>query len=534
MRAELEAITTGFNLLPTLTGNGYKVVMVNSAGTALIASSALQSLAITSSTIDGTPIGATTAAAGTFTTLTATSISIGGATIATTTGVQTLTNKTISGSNNTLSNIANSSLTNSSVTIGSTSLSLGASSTTLAGLTSVTSTAFVGALTGNADTVTNGVYTSGSYSNPSWITTLAGSKISGNISGNAANVTGTIAIASGGTGATSASAARAALLPSFTGNAGKAVVVNATATDIEYITLAGTGTVTSVAVSGGTTGLTTSGGPITAAGTITLAGTLAVGNGGLGLTTIAALSIPVANSLNTYTTVTATAGQSVRINAGGTAWEAFTPSTSSGTVSSVSWTGGIVSVANPTTTPAFTIAGTSGGVPYFSSTSGWASSGLLAANAIVLGGGAGAAPVTTTTGSGVVTALASAANATNGFTTTNGTATLSNKRIDPRNVVAASASSLTPDVSVGDIYAYTALAATLTINAPVGTPTDGDKLIFRILDNGTPQTLTWNGTYTVVGTILPTTTVASKTTYVGCIYNANNTRWDVVAVSTQV
>ena len=39
-------------------------------------------------------------------------------------------------------------------------------------------------------TVTNGVYTSGSYSNPTWITSLAGSKISGDITGNAANITG--------------------------------------------------------------------------------------------------------------------------------------------------------------------------------------------------------------------------------------------------------------------------------------------------------------------------------------------------------
>ena len=44
------------------------------------------------------------------------------------------------------------------------------------------------------------------------------------------------------------------------------------------------GTVSSVAVSGGTTGLTTSGGPITASGTITIAGTLVTANGGTGLT----------------------------------------------------------------------------------------------------------------------------------------------------------------------------------------------------------------------------------------------------------
>jgi len=49
----------------------------------------------------------------------------------------------------------------------------------------------------------------------------------------------------------------------------------------------GSGTVTSVNVSGGTTGLTTSGGPITTSGTITLAGTLDVDNGGTGATTAA-------------------------------------------------------------------------------------------------------------------------------------------------------------------------------------------------------------------------------------------------------
>lgn len=54
-----------------------------------------------------------------------------------------------------------------------------------------------------------------------------------------------------------------------------------------WTSLAASGTVTSVNVSGGTTGLTFSGGPITSGGTITLAGTLAAANGGTGATTAA-------------------------------------------------------------------------------------------------------------------------------------------------------------------------------------------------------------------------------------------------------
>lgn len=69
---------------------------------------------------------------------------------------------------------------------------------------------------GNAATVTNGVYTTGSYADPTWITSLAGSKITGNISGNAANVTGTVAIANGGTGQTTKVAAFDALSPTTT------------------------------------------------------------------------------------------------------------------------------------------------------------------------------------------------------------------------------------------------------------------------------------------------------------------------------
>ena len=71
---------------------------------------------------------------------------------------------------------------------------------------------------------------------------------------------------------------------------------------------AGSGTVTSVDLSGGTTGLTTSGGPITTSGTITLAGTLAPGNGGTGVANNAASTLTISGAYATTLTVTAATG----------------------------------------------------------------------------------------------------------------------------------------------------------------------------------------------------------------------------------
>lgn len=98
------------------------------------------------------------------------------------------------------------------------------------------------------------------------------------------------------------------------------------------------GGVTSVNVSGGSTGLTTSGGPITSSGTITLDGVLNVANGGTGATTAAA----ALTSLGAY--------------------PASNPSgytSNTGTVTSVSVTtanGVSGTVTNPTTTPAISLA----------------------------------------------------------------------------------------------------------------------------------------------------------------------------------
>lgn len=115
---------------------------------------------------------------------------------------------------------------------------------------------------------------------------------------------------------------------------------------------------------------------------------------------------------------------------------------------------------------------------------------------------------------------------------------LVNVRINPR--LSSTASVTTPlawNSDNFDEYAITAQAADLTISADAGTPVDGQKIIFRLKDNGTARALTWTtGTsksFRVVGSILPTSTTVSKITYVGCIYNAADARWDAVAVVTE-
>jgi len=96
-----------------------------------------------------------------------------------------------------------------------------------------------------------------------------------------------------------------------------------------------------------------------------------------------------------------------------------------------------------------------------------------------------------------------------------------------------SATTFTINSEIQDLGIITAQAAALTIAAPTGTPAQGQKLIFRIKDNGTARAITWNAIFRVIGTTLPTTTVINKTTYVGCIYNSTDTKWDVVVVNTE-
>lgn len=129
----------------------------------------------------------------------------------------------------------------------------------------------------------------------------------------------------------------------------------------------------------------------------------------------------------------------------------------------------------------------------------------------------------------------SAATAETDYVTPTGAGTLSSKRITARIGTEASSATSTPTADTVDQWNITALAAADAIAAPTGTPNDGQRLTLRIKDNGTARALTWNAIYRAgTDVALPTTTVVSKTMYVGFIYNAADSKWDLVALTNNI
>jgi hypothetical protein len=317
---------------------------------------------------------------------------------------------------------------------------------------------------------------------------------------------GTLAVGSGGTGATTATNARANLLPSYTGNAAKVLALNSTATDVEWIASGGTGTVTSVDATGGT-GISVSGGPITTSGTLTITNTApdqVVSLTGAGTTSIS----------GTYPNFTITSNDQY-----------------AGTVTSVGGTGtvnGITLTGTVTSSGSLTLGGTLSGVDLTTQVTGT----LPVAN-----GGTGATSLSGVVIGNGTSAFSTKTNPTGAFVGTTDTQTLTDKRINPRAVTASGTSgSLTINGDTTDLYVAEGLTGAITLAQPSGTPANGQKLLIRIKDNGTARGITWTtsaGAFRAVGITLPTTTVLGKVTYVGCVYNSADSFWDAIATVTQ-
>lgn len=248
----------------------------------------------------------------------------------------------------------------------------------------------------------------------------------------------------------------------------------------------GVGTVTSVAASGGSTGLTFSGSPITTSGTLTLAGTLASDHGGTGQTTYANGQLLVGNASGGLTKATITAGPGITVTNGDGSIQ-IAASGGAGTVTSVAASGGTTGLSftgSPvTTTGTFTLTGTlgaaNGGTGLTALGTGVATAlgvNVGSAGAPVLFNGAGGTPASLTLtnanglpigtgvsglGTGIATFLAAP-------TSVNLAAAMTNETGTGSLVFATSPSLVTPDLG-------TPSAATLTnaTGLPVSTGVSG-------------------------------------------------------------
>lgn len=93
---------------------------------------------------------------------------------------------------------------------------------------------------------------------------------------------------------------------------------------------------------------------------------------------------------------------------------------------------------------------------------------------------------------------------------------------------------ISPNLDEADMYIRNALSTGCTIANPTGSYVDGESLLLRIKDNGSPRSLSWGSSYRAIGTVLPTSTVASKVLYIAIRYNLYDNKWDVIAATQEL
>jgi hypothetical protein len=114
-----------------------------------------------------------------------------------------------------------------------------------------------------------------------------------------------------------------------------------------------------------------------------------------------------------------------------------------------------------------------------------------------------------------------------------GTLTVTGKTTT-RNFTIQTSNPITPTIDTADTYEVSFLATAATVGAPIGTPQANQRLLLKIKDNGNSRNLTWTttvGGYRPIEVGLPSNTTIGKVLYVGCIYNATDNYWDVLAVA---
>jgi hypothetical protein len=110
---------------------------------------------------------------------------------------------------------------------------------------------------------------------------------------------------------------------------------------------------------------------------------------------------------------------------------------------------------------------------------------------------------------------------------------IKNAVINPSVQETASTTSFTIDADSETMGVLTGMTQNVNIEAPTGTPVQGQKLMLRFKDDGTTRNFTWNIIWRAIGVTLPTATTANKTLYVGAVYNITDSKWDVIAVKEE-
>lgn len=92
---------------------------------------------------------------------------------------------------------------------------------------------------------------------------------------------------------------------------------------------------------------------------------------------------------------------------------------------------------------------------------------------------------------------------------------------------------LSPDFKANDMYIFTVQSGGLIINNPASDPATPKGFMFRVKDDTTARSITWDTKFRGIGETLPTTTVSGKTTYVSGITNPTDGTYDVLSVKTE-
>lgn len=273
--------------------------------------------------------------------------------------------------------------------------------------------------------------------------------------------------------------------------------------------------------------------------TTDIAGTLPVANGGTGVDTWTNHAIPIGNitsaitflspsssgkivfsngidfvmSTPTFPNSSATAGKLIKSD--GTNWIATTV-----TFSDAPSTAGKIMVSDgtnwATSTPTFPNASATSGKVIKSDGTNWVASTETFASPGTSGNVATSDGTNWTSAAPVVTA--------------SNTITFTNKRFTARVLTTTNfTTSVTIDADSYDMVAITAQAGALLLNAPSGTPTQGQILLVRIKDDGTSRALTYNSIFRAGTSVTPpTATTISKVLYLEYIYNTVTPTWDLI------